>query len=120
MTTTKQLAITHPLRAFGLIWFGQLVSLVGSGLTGFAADTAPPLLVLGAQAVIASTQGECLVPLEAFFLGPGRTVLQPGELLKEIVVPKPPDGSGSFYICHTPRLDGLRGSGRGRSHHSGC
>jgi len=87
MTTTKRLAITHPLRAFGLIWFGQLVPLVDSGLTGFAADTAPPLLVLGAQAVIASTQGESMVPLEAFFLGPGRTVLQPGELLKEIVVP---------------------------------
>ncbi len=36
MTTTKRLAITHPLRVFGLIWFGQLVSLVGSGVTGFA------------------------------------------------------------------------------------
>ena len=63
MITTKRLAMTHPLHAFGLIWFGQPVSLIGSGLTGFAADTASPLLISGAQAIIASTQGERMVPL---------------------------------------------------------
>lgn len=36
MITEKQPAMTHKLRVFGLIWFGQLVSIVGSGLTGFA------------------------------------------------------------------------------------
>ena len=91
----------------GLIGSVQIrnMATVGGNLCNAApsADTAPPLLVLGAQAVIASTQGERTVPLEAFFLKPGRTALQPGELLKEIVVPQPAEGSGSFYLRHTPR-----------------
>jgi CO/xanthine dehydrogenase FAD-binding subunit len=91
----------------GLIGSSQIrnVATVGGNLCNAApsAATAPPLLVLGAQAVIASSQGEHVVPLEAFFRGPGHTVLQPGELLKAIVVPKPVDHSGSFYIRHTSR-----------------
>jgi CO/xanthine dehydrogenase FAD-binding subunit len=91
----------------GLIGSAQIrnVATVGGNLCNAApsADTAPPLLVLGARAVIASIQGERTVPLEAFFLGPGRTVLQPGELLKEIVVPQPPERTGSFYMRHIPR-----------------
>ena len=91
----------------GLIGSVQIrnMATVGGNLCNAApsADTAPPLLVLGAQAVIASARGERTIPLEEFFLGPGQTVLQPGELLKEIVVPKPPEGSRAFYVRHTPR-----------------
>ncbi len=91
----------------GLIGSVQIrnVATVGGNLCNAApsADTAPPLLVLGARAVISSLQCERTVPLEAFFLGPGRTVLQPGELLKGIVVPQPPERTGSFYMRHTPR-----------------
>jgi carbon-monoxide dehydrogenase medium subunit len=81
------------------------MATVGGNLCNAApsADTAPPLLVLGTQVVIAGPRGERRMPLDAFFLGPGRTVLQAGELLKAIVVPRPPEGSGSFYVCHTPR-----------------
>jgi carbon-monoxide dehydrogenase medium subunit len=81
------------------------MATVGGNLCNAApsADTAPPLLVLGAQAVIVSTQGERIIPLEEFWLGPGYTVLQPGELLKEIIVPQPLPGSGSFYLRQTPR-----------------
>lgn len=68
-----------------------------------SADTAPPLLVLNAQAVIVAAEGERYVPLGEFFRGPGRTVLQAGELLKEIVVPQPPGRSGSCYLRQTPR-----------------
>ena len=91
----------------GLIGSVQIrnVATVGGNLCNAApsADTAPPLLVLGAQAVIAGAQGERTVPLEAFFLGPGQTALRTGELLKEIVVPRPPQRTGSFYVRHTPR-----------------
>jgi len=81
------------------------MATVGGNLCNAApsADTAPPLLVLGARVIIASTRGERAVHLEQFFLEPGRTILQPGELLKEIIVPKPRAASGSFYIYHTPR-----------------
>jgi CO/xanthine dehydrogenase FAD-binding subunit len=92
----------------GLIGSVQIrnVATVGGNVCNAApsADTAPPLLVLGAQAVIAGARGERTVPLEAFFLGPGQTVLRPGELLKEIVVPRPPQRTGSFYVRHTPRV----------------
>lgn len=68
-----------------------------------SADTAPPLLALGAEAVIAGPGGERLAPLDQFFVGPGQTVLQPGELLKAIRIPVPPERSGSYYLRHTPR-----------------
>ena len=68
-----------------------------------SADTAPPLLVLKAQAVVAGLYGERSISLDTFFVGPGQTILQPGELLKEIVVPKPADRSGSCYLRSTPR-----------------
>jgi carbon-monoxide dehydrogenase medium subunit len=68
-----------------------------------SADSVPPLLALGAEIVLANAQGERTVPLNEFFLGPGETVMQPGELLKEIAIPKPPKGSGSYYLRHTPR-----------------
>jgi carbon-monoxide dehydrogenase medium subunit len=46
-----------------------------------AGDTLPGLLVLGAEAQLASAKGSRRVALEEFFLGPGQNVLQPGELL---------------------------------------
>lgn len=91
----------------GLIGSVQVrnMATVGGNLCTAApsADTAPPLLVLGAQLVIASSQGERVVPLETFFLGPGRTILQPSELVKEVLLSKPQTRTGSFYIRHTPR-----------------
>jgi CO/xanthine dehydrogenase FAD-binding subunit len=68
-----------------------------------SADTAPGLLALDAQAVLASSQGERRLPLETFFLGPGKTALQPGELLIRLELPCPPARFGSFYLRHTPR-----------------
>jgi carbon-monoxide dehydrogenase medium subunit len=68
-----------------------------------SADTAPPLIALAAEAVIAGLNGEKRIMVEEFFLGPGITALQPGELLKEIRIPDWPARSGSFYLRHTPR-----------------
>lgn len=68
-----------------------------------SADTAPPLLALDAIAVIAGPDGEREMPLAGFFLGPGRTALAPGELLREIVLPAPGPRSGSAYVRHIPR-----------------
>ncbi|HEX2568236.1 MAG TPA: MFS transporter [Polyangia bacterium] len=36
MPGTQRFAVTNPLRAFGITWFGQLVSLLGSGMTSYA------------------------------------------------------------------------------------
>ncbi len=63
-----------------------------------SADTAPPLLVLGATAKIVGKEGEKIVPLEAFFVGPGQTVLGQDHLLAEIQVPNPLAHSGGVYL----------------------
>jgi len=59
-------------------------------------DGAPALLALGATLRLQAQGNERLVPIEQFFLGPRRTVLQPGEVLTEIVVPLREDFTASF------------------------
>jgi len=43
------------------------------------------------------------VPLEEFFTGPGKTILQPDEIVTELVVPAPPPRTGKAYIKHGRR-----------------
>lgn len=63
-----------------------------------AADSAPPLIAFGAKARIAEEKEERLLPLEDFFVGNGRTVLRPEELLLEVQVPQPASSSGSAFV----------------------
>ncbi len=76
---------------------------VGGNLCNAApsADLAPPLMGLEAEVLLAGPDGERRLPLEAFFLGPGQTALQRGELLREILVP-PPTGRMT-YLKHAAR-----------------
>ena len=68
-----------------------------------SADTAPSLLCLGAKAVVASPNGTRTIPLEDFFIAPGKTALDHNELLAEIEVPTPLNSSAGCYLHHTPR-----------------
>lgn len=68
-----------------------------------SADTVPALLAFEAEAVVVGRSGRRSVPLADFFAGPGKTTLQPGELLAELRLPVPPAGTGSAYMRHTPR-----------------
>src|SRR5438552_4612434 len=70
-----------------------------------SADTAPPLVALGATARIVGPHGERSVPLEEFFVGPGRNVLKSDELVAELIVPPPPARSGGAYERFTPRQE---------------
>ncbi len=65
-------------------------------------DTATALVMLGARASVAGRRGTRSVPLDSFFLLPEQdmtkeNVLEPGEILTEIVVPPPPAGFVSVY-----------------------
>lgn len=73
---------------------------VGGNLCNAApsADMAPPLLVLGAKAVIASRRRKRVIPLEDFFVGPGKTVLARGEILLRLEVPSVSTNSAGEYI----------------------
>jgi CO/xanthine dehydrogenase FAD-binding subunit len=54
-----------------------------------AADSAIPLLLYEAEVVLEGLQGERQLPLEAFFLGPGKTALATGEFLRALSLPIP-------------------------------
>lgn len=80
----------------GSVAIRNRASLIGNVCNASpAADTAPPLLVLGASVTIASTRGERTVPMSEFFLGPRRTLCGPGEVVTQIHLPRPEEGSGS-------------------------
>jgi carbon-monoxide dehydrogenase medium subunit len=66
-----------------------------------AADTAPALLSYGAQVKLASLQGERTLPLDEFFVGPGRTALQDNELVAEIILPAPVAHTGAAFFRRT-------------------
>jgi CO/xanthine dehydrogenase FAD-binding subunit len=51
-----------------------------------AGDSHPPLLACGADVEIASARGERRVPVEEFFTGPKRSVLEPDELVAAVHV----------------------------------
>jgi len=63
-----------------------------------AADAAVALVALDAEARIIGPEGVRVVPMEAFFKGPGQTVLRPDELLTGISVPYLPEGTGTSFI----------------------
>lgn len=62
-----------------------------------AADSVPPLWVLGATCELRSAAGRREVPIETFFTGPGLTVLGPDELLTGVRVRKAPSNARWFY-----------------------
>lgn len=71
-----------------------------------AAETAPALITLAAKARIVGVAGERAVALEDFFISPGQTVLQAGEIVTEIQVPNLPPRSGGAYLKHSiKRMD---------------
>jgi CO/xanthine dehydrogenase FAD-binding subunit len=111
---SKIIAFPTVRERFGILQ--QACSLIGSGqirnratLGGNicnaapSADTAPPLLCLGAKAVITGPGGKRTVPMNDFFRGPGQTVVGSNEILVEVEIPAPPSASAGCYLRHTPR-----------------
>jgi 4-hydroxybenzoyl-CoA reductase subunit beta len=76
----------------------QCYSLVSS-------DTAPALIALGAEVELVSSRGRRVVSMESFYTGVGQTVnvMQEGEILTEIRVPKGQAKSGQVYLKHAYR-----------------
>jgi carbon-monoxide dehydrogenase medium subunit len=68
-----------------------------------AGDSLPALIAYGAECRLMGAEGERVVPLESFLLGPGRTALRSAELLVALRLPPLPPHTGAFYIKHSPR-----------------
>ena len=82
--------------------FGNLLvrntSTIGGNIADASpiADSAPPLMVLGAEVVAASLAGERTIPLDDFFVKPQKTTLEADEVLLRFRVPVPKTGRGKF------------------------
>lgn len=64
-----------------------------------SADSASTLFALNARLKLQSQQGERVIPIQEFYLGPGKVDVKPGELLTEIqIAPEDYVGFGGHYI----------------------
>lgn len=62
-----------------------------------AADTVCAMIALGAEIVLTASRAKRVLPLEDFFVGPGKTRLAPGEMLTEIRIKPTGRNEGSAY-----------------------
>ncbi|MDP9099983.1 MAG: xanthine dehydrogenase small subunit, partial [Verrucomicrobiota bacterium] len=85
--------IREMLSVFGSRQIRNRATLGGNLVTASPiGDSAPVLLALEASVVLASAAEERVLPLEEFFVAYRKTALQPGEVLKSILIPRPTPG----------------------------
>ena len=98
-------ALTDATDSLGSIQIRNVATIGGNICTAApSADTATPLLVLGAQVKAKSLKGERTIAIEEFFKGPSQSVLKGNEIVTELVIPKPLPNTGSAYWKHQRRL----------------
>ncbi len=86
---TSYTALAEAAAAFGSTQIAMRGTLGGNICNGSpASDTVPALLVLGAEAILASASGERVVPLGDLLSGPGKVRLRDGEILTGVRLPK--------------------------------
>lgn len=78
----------------------QVMGTVGGNLCNGspASDSAPALIALGAEVVLAGPDGETRLPLERFFYNPGKTARRPDQLLAAVEVPAPAPNTASAFV----------------------
>lgn len=81
------------------------MATVGGGLAHADPNQDPPpsLIALGATLKATSANGSRVIPMDEFFKDYYETVLNPDELITEVMVPKLPPNSGAAYIKFLPR-----------------
>lgn len=111
LATHSQLAKSKVIKEFAPVLSESALTMAGPQIRNMgtiggnicnaspAGDLLPGLLVLNAVFKLASRKGERKIPANEFFTGPGETVLQPWELLTDILIPLPqPENSAAVYF----------------------
>jgi len=92
-------ALFEAIRVIGSVQIRHMATIGGNICNASpAADTAPPLLVMGAEVKILGANGTRTVALKDFFLGPGKTVLSKSEILTEVHIRTPRPHTGTSFI----------------------
>lgn len=63
-----------------------------------AGDTIGASLAFNGRLNVHGVDGRREIPLASFFKGPGKTALQPGDIVTGLLLPRPPAGSAGTYI----------------------
>jgi aerobic carbon-monoxide dehydrogenase medium subunit len=81
------------------------MATVGGGLAHADPNQDPPpsLIALGATVKATSANGSRVIPLEEFFKDYYETVLNPDEIITEVMVPKIAPNTGAAYLKFLPR-----------------
>jgi carbon-monoxide dehydrogenase medium subunit len=110
--TSKEISQKYPAIVEAASWIGSVQvrnrATLGGNLCNAApsADMAPILIAYSATTGLTNGQKERTVLLEDFFTGPGQTVLERGELMKEINLPPPPRSSfGTYVKAYRSKMD---------------
>jgi xanthine dehydrogenase molybdopterin binding subunit/xanthine dehydrogenase small subunit len=91
-------ALAEMLYLFGSRQIRNRATMGGNLVTASPiGDSAPVLLALDASVVLASVAGERTLALENFFVGYRKTALEPGEVLKKILIPRGTKRRTRFY-----------------------
>lgn len=97
-------ALTDAVDVLGAVQIRNVGTIGGNICTAApSADTAPPLLALGARVQTARRAGGRTIALEDFFTGPRATALEEGEIVTALAVPNPLPFTASAYWKHQRR-----------------
>jgi CO/xanthine dehydrogenase FAD-binding subunit len=92
-------ALVGAAHTIGAVQTRNLGTLGGNLVTAVPSmDSGPTLVALDAVVTVAGPDGRRQMPLAEFFVGPRKTVLQPNELLVEIIIPKENVGKPAHFL----------------------
>ncbi len=92
-------ALCESMRPFGSRQIRNMATLGGNLCNASpGADAAPPLLVYDAAVELCGRAGTREMALEEFFVGPGETALEPGEIMTAILLPPRSGDVRSAYL----------------------
>lgn len=79
--------IVEAARQVGATQIQNMGTIGGNmGTASPAGDLIPPLFVLNARIELSSLSGKRIIPIEEFFIGPGKTVMLPNEMITNLII----------------------------------